>query len=247
MRAWFGATTLIAVAALAAVTWAGPAQAASSALRGAPKAGRCYDVSGKTAQHQSALSTGTVACTKRHTLWVVRAAEVPKSVVVGQRHGQPNSKTQTYFFRICMPAIKKALGSVGLRFGLSAYRGFWFLPTKAQQHKGAHWMSCSIGLSLAHGNLVTSRKRHPAKVSGHLSNAIRQCGTRNYSETVCTTRHSYRSTYAFAVHKKLTSTSERAAANRRCPAHVSSSAWMYSSKQLAAKKFLVTCLTQTSH
>ena len=58
----------------------------------------------------------------------------------------------------------------------------------------------------------------------------------------CSAPHVYRATFATVVKGKV-GTAQKVA-DRTCPKHVSSSTWMWSSRGISAKQFLLTCLTR---
>jgi hypothetical protein len=236
------ASMMVAVPALGSAAGA----SRSTALFGAPKVGTCYDISGKVAAKPSVTSS-TRACSKVHTLWIVAVRSIPASVVAGQGSGPPNPATQRTYDKVCVPAIKRSLGSLGAAFARSAYEGFWFFPSAAQQKHGAHWMSCETGVLAGHEKLSPSKAKKPMKVTAGLPDRIRMCGTPRYYVTDCADKHTYRESYSFLVKKRSSSTVAQRQADRTCPKHVHSAAWMYVTVSVGStKRFYVTCLTQTS-
>src|SRR5579875_249885 len=109
MRPYVRVVVIGAVATLAIIPLTGVAAAAhTNALQGAPKVGRCYNISGQTA-NKPATSAHTVACSKRHTLWVVAVTRVPKSVAAARGRGL--AKVEKYYESACVPAVRQAIGS----------------------------------------------------------------------------------------------------------------------------------------
>lgn len=235
-----------ALIAMAVIPLTGAVAATSPARYGAPRPGQCYNVSGKTAWAANSIRSRTVVCSKKHDLWVAAVTDVPKRVINGQHGSTMNARTAAYYYRTCIPALAKYLGSVGPGLAKSAYEPFWFLPTKAQRAKGGHWLSCNIGIVAGKNRVVTTTARKPTKVTGKLPERLRLCGTAKFVQTNCAATHDYRASYAFAVHKAYTQTNAYEAAERACPAHVRSALWMYDAMPVAAKRFLLTCLSQTT-
>ena len=130
---------VIGVVFSSAVSFAENAGAArANALYGAPKVGRCYDVSGRTASSKASISAPTVNCRTRHTLWVVAVTAMPERYVAEQHNGSPlKGKAQGYFNHICLPAVSRVLGGLGRNFAHSAYQENWFVAATAAQQKAS--------------------------------------------------------------------------------------------------------------
>jgi hypothetical protein len=236
-------SVVLAMAGL--MLFAGPASANSSALSGAPTVGQCYAVSGRTANAME-LAGHTVSCSRRHTLWVINAREVPASVIADQGNGAVTARTEDYFLKICMPSVRTWLGTLGPRLARSSYEPYWFFPTKAEQRAGSHWMSCELAIADGKNALLTTTVRTPRKVTGRLPVRLRLCGTARFYTTNCAAEHAYRSSYAFAVDERYGPTRGRNAADDVCPSHVRSTHWMATSGPVSTTRFLVGCLTQTT-
>lgn len=244
-------------ALLAAIGLAAPAYATATplashgsggskhgALWGAPKPGTCYDVPGRYAAKPS-LAAHTVGCRHRHTMWVVAAAKIPARYAAAVVNGHPLAgKSAKIFYRICNPAVARAAGGFDTGFARSAYGYYYFVPTKAQQKAGAHWLSCTMGIFDAK-NLVTTSKAKPAKIGKRIPDALQLCGTKGYLGTTCRATHVYRQSYAYTVRHRLTQTGLQKSVHRVCPSHVASSTWMYYRREITLKDNLVTCLTKT--
>jgi len=234
------ATAFLTLGLLAAVPEA-PATAADPLL-GAPKAGQCYDVSGRTAYEAESTSATPVRCATKHTLWVVGVGTVPADVPL--KIG--NRKFEQQASRICDPATRRALGDRGLRFARSAYNTFRFVPTDEQQAAGARWISCEVGITNGRGKLVSTRAPKPTKVTGSVPDRIKLCGTRDYGYITCAAKHVYRSTYAGYVRGRYTEARYQETARAVCPRHVRTRQYMFGARIIEAKRWILVCLTKTS-
>jgi hypothetical protein len=90
------------------------------------------------------------------------------------------------------------------------------------------------------------QRNKPTKVTGNPPDRIRMCGTRRYALTNCAAKHTYRESYAVVVRRRMSSSVAQHKADRTCPSHVHSSAWMYAYEPVSSKRFYVTCLSQTT-
>ncbi len=150
---------MLLVTALLAVA-PGPAESVGQdPTYGAPDAGACYDVP-LSAADKNALRDETVACSSRHTLWIVGVPVAPKSVKF-----DGSMRFWRFVVKACSSAQDDAIGHQVDRYLTTVYQNFFFLPTKAQQRNGAHWISCELGWLVGNEKL----RAHPGRRSAATS------------------------------------------------------------------------------
>ena len=214
------------------------ANAQADVLTGAPQVGQCYDVTRQVAYEDASVEATPVDCSQSHTLWVTAVAEIPAEIPIDS-----TDKAYGEFANsVCLPSIKPVLGDNRLKFARSAYGSFNFHATDAQQAEGARWLVCTVGIVGSVKTLVSSTKATPAKVTGKLPTKLQLCGSARYDRVNCSAPHVYRATWATVVDARI-STAQKVA-DRTCPRHVSSQTWMWSSRGISSKQFLLTCLTR---
>ena len=241
--------------------------AKKKAMTGAPKVGRCYDISQEQAEGWS-TSSDTVSCSHKHLLQVFAVFAVPaKTPMKGTKVGR-------FVDKHCAPAAVKLLGNGGKKWGRSAYRpGWWFTPTKAQQAQGAHWVSCLLGIS---GGLRTyygppkpcgdsctggssasqecpcllATMGKAGKVTGHLPKNRRYCVVIDdalWAETTCTDpEHNY--TLAAIAVRKAPSSKRSKMMNKFCNAKLgkhSKHTWSWDPTLTNPHKIIMRCFKHT--
>ena len=230
------ATTVVAVQATTAAE-----ASTSSAMYGAPKAGSCYSISGK-AVAKRATSARAHSCRKAHTLWVAGVARVPASMDITTADTAP--PLIALVMKACGSAVGHKIGKLGRSWGLSAYNWYWFFPT-AQQQRGAHWISCEVGITAGKNRLVTTRQVKPTHMSMNPRNNLRLCGTKTYYFTNCARAHAFRATYAQVY--RATDATYQAKAARLCTRHLRGHGWMYAHRYLHGHRWVVSCLQRNHH
>ncbi|HEX7740683.1 MAG TPA: septum formation family protein [Marmoricola sp.] len=243
-------------------------QAKKKVLTGAPKVGRCYDISQQQANGRS-TSSDTVACSHKHLLQVYAVFAVPaKTPLKGK-------KIWRFVESHCNPAAAQLLGNGGKKYGRSAYEPSWsFVPTKAQQAKGAHWVSCLLGIGgglrtywgppgsqdggccadaggFAGASLLATKGK-AGKVTGHLPKNRRYCVVivdSIFAPTTCTDPASFdgaRKYHLVAITVRKAPTSKRSKmTNKFCNAKLgkhSKHAWSWNDSLTNPHKFIMRCL-----
>jgi hypothetical protein len=241
LRSLAAASALIVAipVAVLATNQAAASAAPDPALTGAPKAGQCYDLSDKQSAATS-TSAAAVPCTQSHTLWIYRVAKVDSSLDLTD-----STDLATAVNQACTSSTTKhAIGNLELPFAKSAYTFAHFAPTKDDIAAGAHWISCEAGLFGGKNKLaVTKIKKLVKTTDKKLPDAFQLCGSRTYYLTNCADKHSFRSTYAFWVNGKYSTTKATKAAQKTCPKHVKrNNPFLYSSRVIYSSKFSITCL-----
>lgn len=238
------AVTLGIVLAAALVAVPTSADASGSPMRGAPKAGQCYKVSGRTAAKAASTSKRAVSCRKRHTLWIVGVKKVPAGITLG--HFDKNKAYWKFESKTCNRAYRHAIGRLDKRIGLSSYARYTFVASKSQRAQGARWLSCEIGVYGGRNKLVANRLHKPARLSMHPSNLARLCGTRHAYLTSCATKHYYRVGRITHVYSAKPS-NYRDKALRFCMSKHIRGDWMYAYHPITSRKYVASCLPKNRH
>jgi len=228
---------LAAIGAGIVIASLAPAMAADARapMYGAPKAGTCYRVAGKIAWGQNSTTAKPVVCSKKHTLWIVKVVKVPA------KYKWSSNKYWNYAGSRCATATKRKLGDFGKKYGMSAYYSFELGPTKAQRTKGAHWVSCEIGIQAGGENLVVTKQKIPTKVTGALPKRLRLCGTVHSDElstTNCALPHNVRA----AKDEVVAATSANIAGKATTFCAEASRPWMTQWSWIAPERAIITCL-----
>lgn len=140
-----GALVLASPAASAAPAPAPSAQAAP----GLPRVGTCHQLSRRQSQAFSDTKRA-VPCSGRHNTRTVAVVRVP---------GRVDLADFTEVYRAAGPACTRArarvLGSSVTRRALTPYLFNFFVPTPAQQRRGASWIRCDLGIRGAGDRMIS--------------------------------------------------------------------------------------------
>ena len=182
-----------------------------------------------------------VDCATAHTALTIAVGTLP----TGLTFDGDEDRLDAAVSATCGNALARTIGTNLLLFARSQYTWVWFQPTDEQIAAGARWYSCHLVV------LEDSRLGalpHPApKLRGKLPDAVAQCTTGALEDTTCADRHAYRATYSFYATGKATKRNVEKAAGRKCPKHVTGKKWLYSSWDVAGKRYIVICSTKTRH
>jgi putative regulator of septum formation len=230
-------SALIAAVGLGTVT--APAQADPHYAE--PSVGECHDYSYKTLAHHSEGSPAQV-CDGTQSAMTFAVVVLPKRI------GLNSTGAARYALPKCDKAFAKALGGRPTTWALTAYSTAWYVPTKAQQRQGAHWVRCDAVLYGGHNKLApvpTSLKLGRPPLDDAVAKCLVSAAHHSYP-TVCDRRHDFRSKKALQLRGSHYPTAQQFGqlVARRCPRLYfippSADAWR------AGYKILV-CYAKTSH
>ncbi|CAN5605021.1 hypothetical protein BH11ACT8_BH11ACT8_32910 [soil metagenome] len=233
------------VSSTGAATSLSPAGRAGSSAR--PEVGDCHDL---TAEESPDLADPdpAVSCTQRHTSRTLVVLDVPRSTKMGNKEAISRLVSKR-----CTPVWRSTLGgSVKTRY-LASYSQSYFLPTKAQQRKGARWLRCDLVLWAGDRLAPLPTDDVPALGKPPHPDAVAKChlGKRDYyAVTVCARAHASRSKGIFTMRGKAYPSQQARyrAAQKKCPRFTGRIPWrvFYPSEsqwQVGFKLFL--CDAQT--
>ncbi|KQY62483.1 septum formation family protein [Nocardioides sp. Root140] len=212
-----------------------PATVADDTMYGAPTVGQCYNAGVKATSGRSLSQT--VSCRSQHTLWVLRTVALPDSIPLDYSRRSIN-----YQYKVCMPAVKAALGDRGAKFGLSTYELFRFLPTAAQESRGARWVSCSVGSWQSPRKWRVSTAGKPVKLVPAIRKYYQRCLTYRGYAINCGLSHVYRATFSWVSAYPYTSRTATREAERVCPRRVRPGVWRWSVR--AVNPMIITCYSK---
>jgi hypothetical protein len=205
---------------------------------GAPDPDACYDVPIEAAD-KAALHVETVPCEQRHSLWIVGVPVAPRSVEF-----DGSMKFWRFVVRACVAAQDEAIGRNTSRYLRTVYQNFFFVPTKAQQRHGAHWISCELGWLVGNERLVRTTRVAPPRLRPHMSDEVNLCMDRY--RTQCSQPHQWRAVYGAIVRGQPTDAAVRRAARRICPQHTDTRRWNYAyGGPMGLDSFAVSCHNRT--
>ena len=193
---------------------------------GSPQVGECHQLTMDDAASASDTSAPT-DCAQSHTTRVIAVGHLPT------RYAWSNQDAvERVAIRACVPALDEALGRTDRVRDVSAYSWLYFRPTRAQRDHGARWIRCDLLLLGGARLLRLPTDTTPALGRSPLPNGVARCLTgRTFSTTACSRSHAFRATGTFTVDAATYPGARRLdrAAARRCPSHVSSTAfrWTY--------------------
>jgi len=159
-----------------------------------PTVGECHDYSYKTIDHHSEGSPAQV-CDGTQAAMTFAVIVVPKRIRLN------SDAAARYALPKCDKAFAKALGGHATTWALSAYFSAWYVPTKAQQRQGAHWIRCDAVLNGGRNKLApvpTSLKLGHPPLDDSVARCLVSAGHNSY-RTVCDRRHDFRSKKAFQL------------------------------------------------
>lgn len=184
---------------------------------GRPAVGDCHALTSR--ENQASVDPDrAVPCTQRHTTVTFKVPTVRRAVA---RDLEANFDVA---YRVCRPALARALRATERTLAVSAYTMTIFAPTRRQVAAGARWLRCDVFLPVGPRGLAplpTDR----APVVGRrlpLPNKISRCGNAGrsgFSRTVCTARHEFRARGSVVVRSRRFPGEDAlvAIARRRCP------------------------------
>ncbi|MBZ5738315.1 septum formation family protein [Nocardioides mangrovi] len=228
-------------AALAALTLPTTAYAGETAdpMAGAPAVGDCFDITYAQGMKTSLHGEDPVDCAGDHTAVVAAVGKLPGRL----DWDSPKAKIYRATGKVCASAFHDLTGNDTLLWQRSQYAYWQFWPTKSQQADGARWFDCMVSIKGARDlNALPDTLPH---LSRHMPDSVARCVTRTNGYTTCAEAHRWRATFSFYAHGKATRKHLNAAANRRCPAHVSGPGWLTSAYDVAGKRFVVVCYDKT--
>ncbi|GAA4670741.1 hypothetical protein [Nocardioides nanhaiensis] len=199
------ATSVLPLAAASAPS--GPATARTAP--GLPRVGTCHQLSRRQSQAFSDTKRA-VPCSGRHNTRTVSVVRVPGSVDLAD-FGQ--------VYRAAGPACTRArarvLGSSVTRRALTPYLFNFFVPTAAQQRRGASWIRCDLGIRGA-GDRLISLDEDLRLPDGPLPERLSACEDRRGYAVHCGVPHVTRSVGALQVGRAYPSPATVQRAAVRC-------------------------------
>ncbi|MCB0894425.1 MAG: hypothetical protein H6529_11940 [Nocardioides sp.] len=238
VRAVAAAVVLVLVGGVLALVASPPAVAGDAGYYGSPPAGSCFDL---TLRQTRAPSTreAPVDCSRHHTLLVTAVALLPEEL----DWSSPRSEIIKAVMTICPPAQGQVIGRNRLQLYRSQYLWYFFTPTNAQKSVGARWFDCMTGV--AEDTKLTNLPLNLTPLSNHMPDDIARCVTGDLHSTTCADTHVWRSSWAFYARGRPTKSAVKRAANRTCPAHVTSRGFLYSWMDVPGRRYIVGCYSKT--
>ena len=230
---------LLLVAGLLGILPTAPAVAGDAGYYGAPPTGSCFDLTLRQTRAPS-TSEAPVDCTRHHTLLVTAVALLPEEL----DWSSPRSEILAAVRTICPPAQGSVIGRNQLQLYRSQYLWYFFAPTSAQQAMGARWFDCLTGV--AEDTKLTSLPLNLTPLSSRMPDDIARCVTAALHSTTCADTHAWRSSWAFYARGRATAAAVKRAADRTCPAHVTSRRFLYSHWDVPGWSYIVGCYSKTS-
>lgn len=206
-----GAALLVvtATSSAAAPAEVAPAPAATREAPGLPRVGTCHQLSRRQSQAFSDTKR-PVPCSGRHNTRTVAVVRVPGRVDLAdfmEVYGAAGPA--------CTRARARVLGSSNLRRSLTPYIFNFFVPTPAQQRRGASWVRCDLAIRGA-GDRLISLAEDLSLPGGELPERLSACeDTRGWS-VHCGVPHVRRSVGALQVGRAYPSRSTVQRAAARC-------------------------------
>lgn len=234
------AALVLAGLALGTVPVASAAE--SDPMVGAPAVGECYDLTLDEAYAPSTTDT-PMSCKRRHTVRVIAVGQVPDGISYDDDRALGKAAK-----RICTRSWRRYYDWNRPRSQLTLLQGVWLQPTKDQLIAGARWLSCGIAL-VAGDALVPLPKGGPARASRNPVDSIRRCATGKLDITVCSKKHAWRATHAFAVKApggdKARYAKLQKAAQKTCGRRSATPRFVWSSGHLRGTTYAVICYSKT--
>jgi len=178
-------------------------------------------------------------CAAPHTTEVITVSTLPEQLTWSSTQADLFAAVQP----VCSRAVDKVTGGNPLRQVRSQYDVVWFQPTAEQIGLGARWFSCHIVVVEDTGIAALP---HPlTKLGNRIPDSVATCTTKALKATTCADKHAWRASHSFYAVGKPTKRSVDRAAAQTCPKHVTSRKWLRSAVQIAPKRFIVVCYSQT--
>lgn len=212
-------------------------QAADDPYLGAPTEDTCSVMTAKQVMKVTAPSK-TVNCEKRHTTLVSKVALLPEGLDYDDRD------LFSRVSQICADNTARKVGGDLLSRRRTFYATHYFVPTKAQQERGARWYRCDIGLYAA-GKMFSHRGSYPKVTKNKIPDAVGRCITAKRAYTVCSQKHAYKHRAA-AQTPKLSKNQKKQAqqlaafAQKQC-AKKADSEGLYSADVSGTRRYVVVC------
>jgi hypothetical protein len=159
-----------------------------------PTVGECHDYSYKGLNHRSD-SSPAVVCDGTQTAQTFAVVDLPRRVKLS------DPDLFKYVGPTCDKKWKRALGGAPTTWALSAYYYGWFVPTKAEQRQGAHWVRCDAVLFGGRNKLApvpVSLKLGSPPLDDAVARCLESKGHQSF-RTVCDRRHDFRSKKALQL------------------------------------------------
>lgn len=239
MRTVAAAVVLLLVGGVLAALAPAPAVAGDAGYYGSPPTGSCFDLTLRQA-HAASTREAPVDCTRHHTLVVTAVALLPEEL----DWSSPRSEIVKAVLTVCPPAQASVIGRNKLQLYRSQYLWYFFTPTNAQKRVGARWFDCLTGV--AEDTKLTSLPLNLTPLSNHLPDDVARCVTGDLHSTTCADTHVWRSSWAFYARGRVTEAAVRRAANRTCPAHVTSRRFLFSYEDVPGRRYIVGCYSKTA-
>ena len=200
--------------------------------------GQCFDLTTADIGTASVAKAAT-DCAAPHTTEVIAVSMLPD----GLTWSSPESDLAAAVQPVCVSAWDKVTGGNPLRQVRSQYDMAWFQPTAEQLGLGARWFSCHITVMEDTGAAALP---HPLiKLGKRIPDSVATCSTKSLKPTTCADKHAWRASHSFYATGKPTKRNVDRAAAQTCPKHVTSRKWLRSAVQIAPKRFIVVCYSQT--
>lgn len=160
-----------------------------------------------------------VPCTEAHTSYTFKVLQLTDP------DWDDRAALDRLTARRCVPAEIDQLGARMKSIRRSAFKLFWFRPTKAQRDAGASWIRCDLTLLGGRKLVKLPGEDDPKLGSLPLPDSVARCRTGKnlgYVVTVCSRNHSFRATLALKLRetKYPGNRAARAEALRKCRAHL---------------------------
>jgi hypothetical protein len=126
---------------LVAPTQASSERAAKKPVR--PKVGQCRTTTFNQG-FANADPRKPVPCSKPHRMKTFAVVSVPKKISLTKK--KDRQTLSTFIIATCQPRFLKALGGSYALRDQTSYTWWSFLPTKAEQKKGARWLRCDLSI-----------------------------------------------------------------------------------------------------
>ncbi|WP_370248944.1 septum formation family protein [Nocardioides sp.] len=225
--------------ALALVVVPGARAGAADPLDGAPAQGTCYNLT----PEQAAATTlpAPVPCTEPHTHWVGRSLAAPDGLEL-----KAGPKLDSFSITVCDRGRRELVGTDDRAWALSAYRTFYFLPTRAQRSAGSRWVTCLVAVVAGNG-FVTTRAETPEPTDAlPLPQSITSCQNARVQIVPCSKPHRARGVAGETIYEgRMTAGRADTLAVTQCPKITAGYNGVFLMRRVAAARNVLICFRST--